>query len=343
MAGNVAFDRTARPDDAPVGDVRGDDRAMDRLCHVIARQCRGSTAVYGWEVGDLVARLRREGVDAVDLDVCPSCTRGEFESGSPIAIDETKFDTVVVAGALEFVPEQSTESVLACAWRRVAHKGRLVVCTPNEDGATDPARLQSFNQRRLKNRLKPFGIPKVIDAQPFSWLLMYVEAQGPLGGPVRERLEVTADLCRGRILELGCGEGRLAEFTAERGLDYTGVEMNAKKVERARAWYPDHRFVEADMLEAPLGDERFDTVILAEVLEHVPEDVGARMLDRAWGLLAAGGRLIVSVPNEDRIPHRNHVREFDRTSFTELVAPYGAPVLVTDQPFRWLMMYVERT
>lgn len=352
MAGDMAFDvaakRMARADEAPAGsevesDVSRHDRTMGRLCHVIALQCRGTTAVYGWEIGDFVARLRREGIEAVGLDKCPSSIRDEFESESVTAIDdEAAFDTVVVARALEYVPKRNSELVLARAWRRVADKGRLVVCAPNEDGATEQARPRSFNQRRLKNRLKPFGIPKVIDAQPFNWLLMYVEAQGRLGGAVRERLEVTADLCRGRILELGCGEGHLAAFAAERGLDYTGLEMNADKVERARSWYPGHRFIEADMLVAPLDNGPYDTVILAEVLEHVPEDIGARMLSRAWELVSEGGRLIVSVPNEDRIPHRNHIREFGRASFTELVAPYGAPVLVTDQPIKWLMLYVER-
>ena len=67
------------------------------------------------------------------------------------------------------------------------------------------------------------------------------------------------------------------------------------------------------------------------------------MLVKAWKLLAPGGRLIVSVPNQDCVPHPNHVREFDRRSLKKVLGRWGRPRLITDQPYKWLMMTVEKT
>ncbi len=101
------------------------------------------------------------------------------------------------------------------------------------------------------------------------------------------------------------------------------------------------RCLKLDILELPAA-QRYDTVILAEVLEHVPEDVGARMLTKAWELVARRGRLVVSVPNEDCVRHANHLREFTQGDLAGLLEPFGHPRIVTDQPFKWLLMYVDR-
>jgi ubiquinone/menaquinone biosynthesis C-methylase UbiE len=120
------------------------------------------------------------------------------------------------------------------------------------------------------------------------------------------------------------------------------VDISRDKISRARAAFPDLEFIECDIARLSLPDASFDTAVLAEVLEHVDEALGAVFLARAWRLLRPHGRLIVSVPNEDCIPHRNHVRVFDRRSLRALLRPLGRPKLVTDQPYKWLLMYVDK-
>jgi SAM-dependent methyltransferase len=53
--------------------------------------------------------------------------------------------------------------------------------------------------------------------------------------------------------------------------------------------------VDWDRVEQLLGDERFDTIVFADVLEHLPDPVEA--LRRYRRLLAPGGKILVSVPN----------------------------------------------
>jgi hypothetical protein len=42
------------------------------------------------------------------------------------------------------------------------------------------------------------------------------------------------------------------------------------------------------------------------------------------------------------VPHPNHVREFDRAELVGLLERFGPPRLVTEQPYRYLLMYVDR-
>jgi 2-polyprenyl-3-methyl-5-hydroxy-6-metoxy-1,4-benzoquinol methylase len=157
-----------------------------------------------------------------------------------------------------------------------------------------------------------------------------------------ERYRVTSRLCRGDVVEFGCGDGELAKAIHDRGCAVTGVDKNEAKIARAREKYPYIRFIQSDVQHLDLRDADFDTALIAEVLEHVTDDVGMDMLRRAWSLLRPGGRLIVSVPNEDAIPHPNHIRRFDRQSLELTLRPFGVPNLCVDQPFKWLMMHVTK-
>jgi len=121
-----------------------------------------------------------------------------------------------------------------------------------------------------------------------------------------------------------------------------GIDLNREKIQAARNYYPEITFRKSDIRDLGADDEAFDTVVIAEVLEHVEEESGAAMLATAWRLLKPGGRLVVSVPNENYVPHANHVREFTRSSLRDLLKHLGKPRTITTQHLKWLMMVVEK-
>lgn len=300
-------------------------RTHRRLARALARECRGRTGVLGPIDADLREALEGRGLEPVPLE----------ERGAP-------FDAVLVVGTLEHAGEEEAARCLREAWSRLAGDGRLVVCVPNEGGEGGAPDAARFTRRRLRRCLRPLGRPRLVTGQPFRWLVMVVEARPRPSPGVEERYRVIAGLCRGAVLELGCGAGELTRTIAARGHACVGVELSREKVAQARRWHPGLEFVHADILELDTGGRRYDTVVLSEVLEHVEAPTGDAMLQKAWSLLAPGGRLVVSVPNEDCVPHRNHLREFTRRDLAALLRTYGRPRVVTEQPYRYLLLWVRK-
>ena len=99
------------------------------------------------------------------------------------------------------------------------------------------------------------------------------------------------------VLELGSATGYLTEFLATRANVVDIVEVDAAAAAEAARFA--RRAVVADLegerWMAELGGERYDTIVCADVLEHVRD--GARLLGQLRGLLATAGELLLSVPN----------------------------------------------
>lgn len=99
----------------------------------------------------------------------------------------------------------------------------------------------------------------------------------------------------GRLFDLGCGNGSVANVLAQHGWDVTGVDPSAEGIAFANASYPHlklYRGSAYDDLVALYG--RFPVVVSLEVVEHVyyPRRWAATL----YGLLEPGGAAIVSTP-----------------------------------------------
>ena len=105
-----------------------------------------------------------------------------------------------------------------------------------------------------------------------------------------------APLAGVRILDIGCGAGLLCEPLARRGARVTGVDPSTGNVPAARIHAARERLAidyRVGEPEAALrDDERFDVVLLLEVVEHVDDPAG--LVGRAARHVAPGGLLFVS-------------------------------------------------
>ncbi len=63
-----------------------------------------------------------------------------------------------------------------------------------------------------------------------------------------------------RVLELGCGAGRVTEALVGDGLEVVGIDIDGQLLEASKKRVPGARFVQADMRDFDLG-ETFDRVI----------------------------------------------------------------------------------
>ena len=104
-----------------------------------------------------------------------------------------------------------------------------------------------------------------------------------------------AELPPGRLLDLGCSSGALAERARALGHHVVGVDLTELEGASARV----DRLVCADLddgIPDEVSDEGpFDVVLAGDVLEHVRDP--ERLLRQARDILNPSGRLLVSVPN----------------------------------------------
>ncbi|HZP54714.1 class I SAM-dependent methyltransferase [Actinocrinis sp.] len=114
----------------------------------------------------------------------------------------------------------------------------------------------------------------------------------PLNTAWLSRLQPSA-----RILDYGCGYGRLAGELHQRGFtEVEGVDLSPALITRARRQWPAVRFSVIDTPPVlPHPDESYDAVLLFAVLTCVPTDSGQRdLLAELRRLLRPGALLYLS-------------------------------------------------
>lgn len=106
------------------------------------------------------------------------------------------------------------------------------------------------------------------------------------------------------VLDLGCGLGLLAHALRDAGLalPYRGIDNDTGKVARAtraarRAGLDDVGFASADLARGLPGHR--GSVAVLDVLQFVPRDAHAGILDAAVAMLTPGARLVIRTGFDD--------------------------------------------
>lgn len=108
---------------------------------------------------------------------------------------------------------------------------------------------------------------------------------------------------RGRLLDVGCGDGRFLRHAKEQGFEVWGIDFDKKSVENVK------KNLGIDTVFAMSLEEfyeyakekglKFDVITFFEVLEH--QDKPREFLEMVRGLLKEGGYIAGSVPNRERL------------------------------------------
>jgi 2-polyprenyl-3-methyl-5-hydroxy-6-metoxy-1,4-benzoquinol methylase len=152
-----------------------------------------------------------------------------------------------------------------------------------------------------------------------------------------------------RILDIGCGRGRLGMEMKKRGNTVHGVEIDPDAAEVARSRL-DFVFcgdaTDHDALPSEIRQGNYDCIVFADVLEHVPDP--ERLLSASHRLLEPHGRIIVSLPNvavwtmrlrlllgdftygSSGVLDRTHLRFFTRKTARRLLVDNGFSVTEED-------------
>lgn len=97
------------------------------------------------------------------------------------------------------------------------------------------------------------------------------------------------------FLSVGCGSGRTEGELVKKGARVVGIEIDHEAAAEARDRGLEILEGDATEISCTLGEQQFDCLIYADVLEHIADPVA--LMRTHIGSLAPGGCAIVSVPN----------------------------------------------
>ena len=203
-------------------------------------------------------------------------------------------------------------------------------------------------------------IPEFYESEVFEYYIAFHEVMGT-------RLQVWhtpffkyfPSNVRGKLLDVGCGDGRFLRHAKEQGFEVWGIDFDKKSVENVK------RNLGIDTVFAMSLEEfyeyakerglKFNVITFFEVLEH--QDKPNEFLEMVKGLLREGGYIAGSVPNRERLfvemewkyfhgdypPH--HFLRFSKSSLEKALnfARFkDVEVYKLDFPFTELFPYLEK-
>ena len=107
---------------------------------------------------------------------------------------------------------------------------------------------------------------------------------------VRAGAETPSDA---RILDAGCGAGRMSRYLKDRGCSVQGIDGSPGMVAMARRDHPDIHFSVADLASTPFADNSFAGVMLWYSIIHTPPANLPGVLAEVVRLVRPGGHLLV--------------------------------------------------
>lgn len=136
-----------------------------------------------------------------------------------------------------------------------------------------------------------------------------------------------------RVLDAGCGTGRVAIELAARGFDVVGVDLDPRMLDTGRAKAPHLRWIEADLTALPpaVGAD-FDLVVMAgNVMIFVDPGTEGAVLTALRARLADDGLLVAGFQlRSDRLT----LAEYDRLALRAGLTPVARWATWERDPFR---------
>lgn len=125
------------------------------------------------------------------------------------------------------------------------------------------------------------------------------------------RRRMTKHMGDGRLLDVGCGSGRLiAELNRVGVKEVWGLDPSPYMLKIAQARNPSARLVQGLIEDNVFPDEYFDAAGVCFVFHEMPKTVTARAIAQLYRVLRPGGVLCITEPCREHIYEKNFVRLF---------------------------------
>jgi hypothetical protein len=151
--------------------------------------------------------------------------------------------------------------------------------------------------------------------------------------PARIQLLSSLAWRESHLLDVGCSTGAFVAWAEQQEFEAEGVDISRPSIDYGRKVRGlKLHCADFSAQPSPLPAGSFDLVTIWETLEHMPEP--GTTLDAAIRVLKDGGRLAISVPNQESLTHRalgrryryvgvDHVNYFNPSTLTRLLEGHG--------------------
>lgn len=138
-------------------------------------------------------------------------------------------------------------------------------------------------------------------------------------GMTKDRARIVARLIPGetkKLLDIGIGHGWIEEIISKKDIKIYGIDISEETIKNLNRNFEGEYIVQS-VYEMTFPKSYFDTILILEVLEHIPPSRVLIVLRDIKKLLKKNGTLIVSVPVNERLElmrenPNGHVRDYSK-------------------------------
>ncbi len=131
------------------------------------------------------------------------------------------------------------------------------------------------------------------------------------------------DITGKKILDAGCGDGRLCYELRNSNAKIFGVDYSERAIAFAKIFNPNAVFFN-ESLDSFNTNEKFDFIVLLETLEHIIPAETNKVLKNLKNLMKKNGRLIITVPSKNIKLAEKHYRHFSEKDLRETLRGFKA-------------------
>ena len=127
-----------------------------------------------------------------------------------------------------------------------------------------------------------------------------------------------------RVLDLGCGNGRLLDLFEGKDIFYTGLDSSPRLVRIAQEEHPGHEFLIGDIMEVTFPTDTFDKAFAIAFLHHIPSEImRLNILAETRRILKPEGLLFLTVWAPTRQDQPTFFQKSKRIGTGDLIYSWG--------------------
>ncbi len=146
-----------------------------------------------------------------------------------------------------------------------------------------------------------FGYNNIVDGVSLRWLGRVLIFVPLLNNIVGTEIMFLDGRKKGRLLDVGCGNGKFLRLMKDLGWDVTGIEPDSKAADIAREQVGGNVIV-STLEKAYFPDQSFDAITMSHVIEHVHNP--RSLIKECYRILKSNGKIVIITPNVESLGHR---------------------------------------